>query len=342
MDLQNTAQLIKETQEGLLATETGVRQARDNYQKLSEEIKLAQGKLKYKKSSRHADVYVRQIVNQMKAARIPQIQMVKRIDEAVSLSSKEFEENAALYKTMLYDAADDEDIYLLLVSGSGWNSKLNPQIIFEKAGSLVDYARGVELYRDTLHLHYGEGAGANATTWWRRHVYGTSRYDRTIEKRVALSGRKAPFWPLIAFGTVALASDRPDGSYNPYPARGINFIQDVEDDLRKQFKELLTIEMTAWQQETEAYEAELQVAKGILAELETGVQQLSTEYRANQKILRKFGENAKYVNQDKLAIAARKYRAGEEFETKTVELTAPGSPKRIRPRVTTFEGLVEY
>lgn len=345
MALRDALQLVKDTRKDLLATSSGVRRAKEAYATLLDEIKSAKGKLTYKKSTRHADVHARNVLKALKAEKELRAILIAEIDDAVARSGKEFEENDELYKEMLYEVADNPDVYLMVPLGAGWATTISPQIIFEHAGTLHDYATGIEEFRISKNVKVGAegtGRGLKATSWWRKNVYGTSRYDSTIRARVSFSGRPAPFWSLIAHGSVALASDRPDGSYNPYPSRGVNFVQNAEDAVKVRFLSLMKAEQEKWLAETKEFEKEIDKAERIRQDFEEGIDDLTIEYSKNRETIRKFGEDAKYVDEDRLAIAARRLRADESLEQKTITLSAPGSPKTVRTRVRTLEGRLEY
>lgn len=347
MPLSDTINLIKQTKQNLIGTSKGVKQAKNSYDELVEEIRLAKGRLKYKKSTKHVDTFSRKVAKAIKASKDARNILIREIDDALIRSGKEFQENSDIYKKHLYEVADDIDIYLLTVVGSGWNVAISPQIIFEHGGTLNDYARGIEEFRISINTKVGsEGTnrGFKATSWWFKNVYGTSKYARTIEQRIQFSGREAPFWSLIAHGSASMPSDRPDASYNPLPAQGVNFILNAEIAIKARFKELIGAEKLVWDSETQEFEKEIQVAEKFLDKFLNDVEGISVDYNRTQKALQDLGNDARYVSEDKLAMAAKRLRVGEEFEGQRVELTAPGFSKihRVRPTIRQLEGLLGY
>lgn len=338
MELRETAELIKQQQQSLLGTKQGVQQAKNDYKTLSEEIRKAHNRLRYKKSTRHAETYSRKVLQAMRVANEFKAILMNEIEDALIRSGPEFEESRDLYRHLLQEVVNSEDTYLMPTYGSGWAVRLAPQILFEHAGSLHDYARGITAYRQQLKTKIGgEGSnrGIRATNWWLSHVFTSSLYKKTVLARVQLSGRQAPFWSLIAHGSTDLQSDRPDSSFNPLPAQGVNFILFAEETIERRFKEYMNEEKALWTSETQEFEDNIREAEAILREMDDGIKNLKVEYEANRRILAQFGEAAKYVDQDKLAIRARQLRAGEEFETERIELTAAGMGKikRVRPTV---------
>lgn len=345
--LDETVRFVKETMRDLEATKSGVSTAQKSYGTLQEDIRLAKGRLSYKKSTRHAEVYARKILRAFKDENYTRVILLKEIDDALIRAGREFQQNENLYKFYLYQAAEDPNIYKLIPLGSGWGIRISPQIVFEEtAGNLEDYARGIEAYRASLGTKVDEGGttdrGLRATRWWRENVYGSDKYESTVEGRIGISGRVAPFWQLIAKGSTALPSDRPDSSYNPFPAAGVDFVTNAEDIIRREFITRFGEERKIWQEETETFEREIKSAERLLSSLEEDLDSLKTELSKNTATLRKFGEKAQFISEKKLAEAARRLRAGQEFETDRIELTAPGSPFRVRPSVRRLEGLLEY
>lgn len=345
MALEETLRRVKETQKNLSATTEGVERARDDYSELGEEIRKAKGRLSYKKSTRHADTYARNVIKAMKTEGILKMLLMKEIDDAVTRAGKEFQENQEFYTSKLYGVADNEDVFLMVPLGAGWGTTVSPQIVFEHAGSLNDYAKGIKAYRQSLKTKVGaegSGRGVRATSWWYRHVYGNETlYTRTLEGRVSASARPAPFWSLIAHGSVSMSSDRPDGSYNPLPARGVNFVINAEEAIKARFNLLLRKERLEWEKETRLFEEEIRSAERHHRQLLEALDKLTTEYQKNVITLRRFGDLGRYVDEDLLAKAARRLRAGEEFESKTITLSAPGE-RVVRTRVETLRGRLEY
>lgn len=347
MPLEESIRLVKNTQLNMAATSSGVRQAKEAHEQLSEDIRLAKGRLNYKKSTRHAEVHLKNAIKALKAGNILRDILMSEIGDALLRAGKEFEENKELYQVMLSEVANDPGIYLLVPVGAGWGATISPQIIFEHAGTLNDYARGINLYRNQLKTRVGgedSGRGAKATAWWYRNVYGDPKYENTIKQRVSLSGRPAPFWSLIAHGSVSMPSDREDGSYNPLPSRGVDFIEHTQNAIKTAFNGLMSEERIVWEQETREFEKEIKQAETVLGRFESGLEDLTTEFEKNQITLRRFGQDAQYVSEERLAAAAKRLRAGEEFETQRIELTAPGFSRvrRIRPAVERLRGLLEY
>lgn len=345
--LEETVRFVKDTIKDLDATKSGVSTAQKAYDSLQDDIRRAKGRLSYKKSTRHAEVYARNIIKAFKNENYTRAVLLKEIDDAVIRAGREFQQNENLYKFYLYQAAEDSSIYKLIPIGAGWGVRLSPQIVFEEtAGNLDDYARGIEAYRASLGTKVDESGetdrGLRATRWWREHVYTTDKYESTIEGRIGITGRVAPFWQLIAKGSTTLASDRPDSSYNPFPSQGIDFVTNAEDIIRREFISRFSEERKIWQEETQAFEREIKSAERLLTSLEEDLDNLTTDFAKNRATLKKFGEKAKFISEERLAEAARRLRAGEEFETDRIELTAPGSPFRVRPSVRRLEGLLEY
>ena len=171
-------------------------------------------------------------------------------------------------------------------------------------------------------------------------VFGTSLQTKTFRGRLELSGRKAPYWQLLNNGSTSMLSDRPDGSYNPYPTEPTDFIGNAERAIRAEFRELMLPEKERWFQEAKELEEQIETRVQIRDRITQNIQSLSTEVRLNERALRSFGQDAEYIDKNKFADVFRRLRAGEEFENPIVELTKRGSSKRIRRSVAKLEGLL--
>jgi hypothetical protein len=338
---EKASELIKVTElefESLAEKLEVFKQARD---KLSRSlIPHAREALKEKESPEYATKLAKLLIDEIKKGS-PEV-LMKEIDDAVVRSSKEFEENSTLYKFYLYSVAKDLDIYKLIPSGEGWTITISPQIVFEgPAGTLADYARGISAYRASLKVKEGgegSGRGAKATSWWRRHVYGTELYDKTIEGRIGITGKTAPFWQLINNGSTSMPSDRTDGSYNPYPSKPIDFIGNAEEKIKKTFKTRFKESETLWKEEILLAKNEIDKAIKIRDGFSSDVKQLRTEMKQNQRVLESLGDRKEYVDQNLLEKAMEQYRVGKKFNTPSGQRINIGTSRRVYLTTRLVEG----
>jgi hypothetical protein len=141
-------------------------------------------------------------------------------------------------------------------------------LLDETAGSLADYADGIEAVRGDLNAEKRvETSRSMASHFWREKFYAPAReggkvtrrkwnretksYDEidktdeqrakywtTIDARLVASGKLAPFWEILDQGTTPLASD--DDGTTPYPRNSrTNFTGKAVQAIRNFFKDQL-------------------------------------------------------------------------------------------------------
>ena len=339
----DTLKLVEETRNSLSISEQWALEARRIRTLLNNELGNARERLKRKKESPYPNTLAKQIITEWKKD-INAISgfLIEAIDKAAI--GTEFEEPDT-YKKHMYAAAKKVDIYNLRITGTGWDTTISPDIGFEEeAGNLADYARGIIAFRKEIHTKIedeGSDRGEKATDWWYANVFGTSTQSRTLEHRRIASGKTAPWWQLLNSGSVGMASDRPDGSYNPIPQGPTDFIGEAERGMKAEFDTVFGIQKEQWLSEAALLEKEINYATEIRNGLTEDIKSVSLNPATMERLLQKLGPKAEYVDKAKLAAAYRKYRAGAEFETKTINLAKSGTGKRVRLTINQVEGLME-
>lgn len=301
MMFEDTIKSIHEARKNLLATEQGVEKARERYNKLDREITNASARLRRKQGNEHISAVANRAIKSFQRGNLLQSILISEIDEAAL--GTEFEDD--VYLSKLYMVANSKDIYKLFVIGSGWNTHLATQIVFEEdAGRLADYARGINTYRASLKTKIGgsdSNRGLKATSWWLEHVHGRSLQERTVDGRVGVSGRPAPFWQLLDAGSQPLASDRPDGSYNPFVQPPTGFIGKAERRINKEFDDLFKKLRAVEEEEARELKDEIERAKEFRDSYAEDVALLETDYVRNQSILRRLEQEGRYADENLLA-----------------------------------------
>jgi hypothetical protein len=334
---------VEDARSSLALSEKWLLEARRIRTLLNSELENARRRLKRKKESSYPNNLAKQIIAAMKKdANVISGFLIDAIDKAAV--GTEFEEPDT-YKKYMYKAAKEPDIYNITTIGAGWNTSISPSIEFQaEAGSLSDYARGIIAFRKELKTKIGpEGSdrGLKATNWWYSNVFGTSLQSRTLEHRRIASGKIAPWWQLLNSGSVGMSSDRPDESYNPIPQSPTDFIGDAEMALKVEFDSVFSIQREQWLSEAALLEKEINYATEIRNEITDDIKKVSINPTVMERLLQGLGSKAQYVDKAKLASAYRKYRAGEEFETKTINLAKSGTGKQVRLTIKQVEGLLE-
>lgn len=335
----DSLQLIRDEQKNLLATQEGVSRARTAYETIAKEIKNAQARYRRKVSEEHGEVTARKAIESIKAGNVIETILINQI--TIAATGTEFEKD--VYLSKMLEVANHKDVYKLIPIGAGWNSKISTQIVFEEdAGRLEDYARGIRAYRASLKTKQGgEGSkrGIKATEWWLTHVYGSTLEDRTVEGRVGVSGRPAPFWKILDAGSTPLPSDRKDSSYNPLIQKPTGFIKNAEDDINKEFITVFTKLKAEEFEEANLLQAEIDNAKTVREGMKNDLSHLSTDYKRNRQVLDSLGAKSAYADEDKLAKLIQRIDNNEKLPARA-SIGRKGTNLTIS--VKKLQGLLEY
>jgi len=334
--MANSKRLIERTSSSLNRTEQELLEFRAQRDELNRQLRNARARADRKlKSTAYPDKLAK---SALQTAKKEAPNILREAIDSATYSSTEFSKEP--YRKMLYSAADDESIYKLIPRGSGWSTTLTVQIIFEQsAGTLNDYARGIEEYR-TETLRTKPGDGRKATEWWLQNVWGNpGLFSKTIKGRVKASGRKAPFWSLLNSGSVPLASDRPDGSFNPISQTPTGFIDRAENSIRSEFLQVILPEQLKWTQELQDLNRFIDETIKMRDRVSDNVRQLGIDKNQNERVFASFDELQKFVDSNRVDDAMRRYRAGEEFER--VLVSAKGSKRRVYLTARRLEGLID-
>lgn len=349
MAKRTARELIEDAKNYVGRVSEALKSANKAYKLITKDVQIAEQRLQFKESSTYPDTFGVSYANSMAASGTIAEMLKISIRNAAEIN-EEF--SRGIYLDALLAVADDPDIYRIVPFGRGWATRINVSIAFESvAGRLEDWAHGIEGWRDALGIdleEQGANRGLRATNWWYTKVYRKSLEVATFKGRIAYAGRPAPFWQILNSGSTSLPSDRSDGSYNPVPASPTDFIGEAEGQMEAHFNSVMRGEQRQWREETALLRDEVNRARELLADIESLIGKLKADDRLDNFIIEelskrsKTGDIAQYVDKDKLKDAIRRYRAGEEFTTKTIELTAKNQAnRRIRPRVETFVNLVE-
>ncbi len=343
MTLEQTKNLIKESQTGFSILEKELQSAMETRDEYNRQIKNARARLDRKEKSPYPDNYVEKYIEALKKGNIPETTLIQKIDEAIQ-TNDEFNEN--IYKSALYSVANDKSIYKYFKLGSRWQSNLDLQILFEEeAGTLIDWSIGVHNYRRTVLHSKGlenDAAGEKATEFWFTKVFGTTLNTKTVAGRIELSMKKAAFWQILNSGSPpSMASDRP-GGYNPIQSTPTNFIGDAEIQIEDNFLVAFREEFSKWADEEKELKGVIDEYIAKRDEYSSEVKELRAELKLNQRILNSFGAKKDFVNRDKLTTTIRKTRAGEEFDNPRINLAMRGSGVSVLISEKQFKGLLPY
>jgi hypothetical protein len=133
-----------------------------------------------------------------------------------------------------------------------------------------------------------------------------------------------------------LASDRPDGSYNPIPQSPRPFINNAEDSIRVDFVAKILPEKIKWLEEAENLKQFIDDTEETRNNVSNEISRLRTDSKLNERIYQDFGELKEFVSRNKVTEALRRYRAGEEFER--VLVSGPSAERRVYLSARNLEG----
>lgn len=334
-----TLRKIADTQKDLNYLDSSLTDFKNLAEELRTEIERARRRYNYKlRDPRRARRVIQTIINNIKK-QAPLV-LIKHVDKATQTN---IEFSNPVYRNLIYTAAQDESMFKFIPSGDGWGTVVKTQIVMEQAGTTDDYARGISLYREKLKVKIGkkEDSGRKATEYWLEKIYGASlKQANTVLRRVQLSGRKAPFWQLINSGSVSMPSDRGDGSYNPFPSEPTGFIDDTERELNFELSTQIQEQAMLVADELLGLKSEIETASRYSNAITEAVRNITTDFVKARQIINSLGKAKKYADENKLADAIRRFRAGEEFDRATIELTKRGSGGRARITARRLEGLL--
>jgi hypothetical protein len=338
---EDTLSKLNELQNNINYLDSSVSEFRNLTEDFDRELRNAKRRYQYKLTSvRRPNRIISQILNNIKKD-APTI-LIREIDLAISIN-REFD--APIYRFLLYEVAKDETIYKFITKGSGWFTDMATQIVFESvAGNISDYARGITGYRQALKTKIGKGkdSGRRATVSWIKTTFNNpTKLEQTILGRIGYASRQAPFWQILDSGSTNLASDRGDGSYNPFPSTPTDFIGSAERQINGEFLSQFIPQVAEWNTETNLLRDEIDVATQHQESIRESIRNISTDFAKSRDIIQRLGKDKSYISENKLAEAIRKYKAGEEFDSTAIELTASGAPSRTRISVRRLEGLIE-
>lgn len=271
------------------------------------------------------------------------------------------------YKRGLLAAAKSKEIFTVrALGGTSWDTRYLVSIdMDDSAGRLNRWAAGVKAYRKQLELEKEQSAKKSkirdkkgrfkkykkpkydpiaASYGWANifegRTAGDPRFRRTIAGRLEYSGATAPFWELLDKGEVSMSSDR--GGFPTPSKQPTRFVAKASEVMEEYLKNLLQTYRNNYDSLFTDYDKFLEEAEKILLELESMIEQFSIDDAVLTRLEQKLaGENQK-IDRNKLAEAVRKIEEG--LLTKgSVELTARGSPRRVRRAVSTISDfLTDY
>lgn len=239
----------------------------------------------------------------------------------------------------LLEVADDPNLYKTKFVGAGWNTRLEVELAMDEiAGTLEDYAEGVELARAALNVKEDRDP-VRASELWRDRFYKGKRYYTTINLRLAATVGKAPFWSLLNNGNknVNMMSDIGGTAYPDVAPT--YFVQETEAAIANEFRFLFS----GFRDRSVAYINDLQIMinemqraiSAVIEKIDGGPSKgsggsSSQEAQVLDTFAKEIGIETSKLSATKLHKAIAKVEAGEYLPAQ-ITVSAKGEKrKRIR------------
>lgn len=340
---KRTTELIQETKRDFSRMQEELESARQVRDKYQSQLDSARRSLRDREKSNYPNLVAQSFIESLKKGNTVETVLIGAIDSAIK---KNIEFDDRTYKIYLYRVANDKSIYKYITNGSGWETRLDLQIVFESvAGRLTDWAEGIENYREVVLHSKGldnEKRGKRATEFWYENVYGYPLHDKTISGRLSVTPfGLAPFWEILDKGSQPLASDRP-GGYNPVPSKPTDFIGSAERTIEKQFLTLMNSEAEKWFQRDKEIREIISQHEEKRNEYSQEINRLKTDIKLNEQIFKSFQDKQQFIDRNILAEAIASMDSEKKFKKKTFNIARQGSGLDILITVKKAEGLIEY
>lgn len=336
--LQDLLNDIEEIQQSVEFSRTFLKELRTYRKKLTKSIEMSKASLSTLKDKNN---YVQSIVKPLVASKKEEAPDILK-SEILRAVEKNREFAHHVFLNALFDVAENRGLFTIKTTGVGWSTRLIVDIEFlGYAGSLADWSKGVVETRAELNISKGPDA-ERASKFWREKIYLRGPYQKTMEARIKNSGRPAAFWLLLDKGTVSLASDRGGTAYPSYH-RPTNFIEYTISAIKKEFNQELKTKKEAYDSNLITLKNEIDVAEQYLIKLDGLVEEISVELAKNKALYNKFSGVRNYTDRDKLDDVLVRVRRNLGVSTTSegrVEITASGSPKRVRPTIGRLRSIV--
>lgn len=323
-EIQQTASSTKE----FLATFRGARR------RLVNKIAKAEGEIK---SLRNTTKYIANLKTELTKAALKDAKNIIQ-GNLVQALRENYEFDTPTYKKAILEAVRDTKAYRITFRGQGW--KIKPTVYIDlnrTAGRLQLWAHGVKLARQDFGTKVPrkgsklrEKSARQASIAWARifERRGESpKFRETIKSRLIYSGQLAPFWMLLEYGEVPMASDR--GGFPTPKKKATHFVEDTRTTLVKRLETTIANKETEYNNLFVDYDAFIKEANVRTAEMDKLIDEIKLDIQVINRVKTKLGPISAFIDSSKLENAVQLIRKGL-LNKRTVELTARGSGKRVR------------
>ena len=309
---------------------------RDADEYLRDERKTTEKALGVRKSSNVSSEAVKVALEsaKMSGTRI----LAEEIETALT-ETPEFD--IALFSTGLYTASQSQDNFRVTRLGSGWSTLISVMVDMDvTAGSLDDYARGVEAFRELADRR--DPNPDRASRYWRERIYGGELYYQTIRYRLRHAGGLAPYWQLLDLGNVPMASD---WGGTAYPSNEpTNFTMNTAIRMQAAFRNEMRSERAYNDGIISDLVERLSSIDYYLQEIDNAVERLLDRDPVEEAVAEFEGRYGEDISVTKLRDVLNRIMSGEEVRTTSegrIELTARGATTRPRPTLSSLVRALE-
>jgi hypothetical protein len=262
-------------------------------------------------------------------------------------TNKEFDEE--VYRLRLFEAVEDNDTYIVRITGTGFESRVAVDVLLDKsAGRLNMWAAAIKAVRSELGVviprkdakRYRKAA-IRASLAWRR-LYESGAYISTVQKRLAAAAKTAPFWSILNFGTPpvgAMSSDR--GGFSTPKNRPTNFVDSAEREISSAVAGLFDTARENYYTLFEQYNSFLEEALISQQRLRDLAEEIRLDRGVVRQLERKYNIEVDRQNRNSLEKAVDLVRKGIKTQGKISILTTSGK-RRVLSAGVIKEFLAEY
>lgn len=279
---------------------------RNAINKSEEQIKLMKNESKYVQSIKPS------IIDDTR--KISKDILYNNLVDALAIN-EEFDD--AVYRGNLLEVVENNDTYMVRITGSGFNSKISVDINLDKtAGRLELWERAVKAARKELKIkvprrgskNFDSAARAASRAWAGIYSRKDAKYYNTIKKRLSFAVKPAPFWSIVNFGTIPFKSDR--GGYPTPRNRNTGFVNKAEIEIQSATAGFFDTARGEFEELFEEYNKYLVEARERMTRLDNLAEEIRFDREVARKLERTLNLDRQEVDRDALSKAVEQVRKG--------------------------------
>jgi hypothetical protein len=315
------------------------RRLSNSIEKSEEQVKLMRNETKYVASLK-ADI-------RSQAIQIAKDELFVTARKATQ-TNQEFDDPQ--YRQALFSAIENDDTYVVRMSGSGFNSRISIDMDLNRtAGRLNMWASAIKTARRFLGIktprsndkNYQKKALQASRAWagiYRDGGGAGSTFSKTVEARLSASPKTAPFWQILNNGTPpSLASDR--GGYPTPKNKETNFQNKAEENTNSRLRNIFVNLKKSYDILFENYQTAIEEATAKLVTLNELADEIRLDLQTVRRLEHELGLVREDISRNKLEKGVQLIREGV-LKGGKLDITAEGSRKRKRLSIETIKELL--